>query len=271
MPLLFLILGLLVLGYACLTFDHPLVRKGGLLAFMAATFALFHGLSGSLLLGCFGIALWFGLPWIELLTRVRHLELPLDKPFRRRIPPREDFPNLPDATEEIEAAGPFELVDDWGYEWMGTEHFFRLFYDASTRTQAAICMTRDEHLVQSYVKLVTRTQQGEVFTTWNYPFCAGLKLSPNQRLHWDRASDTFLGIFEEHQHFLQEAGVPSSEITEQEPEALLNGFKQDQRQQMDHNVALGVLRTSGDGMCRYTWRGLVFLWAQLVKEFVRLH
>ncbi len=266
-----LALGLTVLGFAFLSFQHFLLRKTGLLAFMGATFVLFQGISGSLIVGAIGVLLWFGLPWIELLTRVRHLELPIDKPWRRRVPPQDDFPHLDSATSEIEELNEFQIVDDWGYEWRGTEHFFRLFYDPSSRTQAAVCMTRDDKVAQTYVKLVSRSQGGQVYTTWNYPFCASLKPSPDHRLHWDRSSESFAEIFANHAKFLRKEGIGEEAIAEQKPDEFLHRLKDDQRRLVDLNMALGVLKASGEGLCRYSWRGLIFLWTQLVKEIVRIH
>jgi hypothetical protein len=144
------------------------------------------------------------------------MELPIDKPLRRRIPLKEDFSFLETVTKKIQEISPFELVDDWGYEWQGTEHFLRLFYNFETKTQATVCLSRDEMFTHAYVKVMTRAQDGKVYTTWNYPFSASLKLSPEQLL------------------------------------------QRDQRRLVDHNLSLGVLKESGKGMCRYTWRSLVF-------------
>lgn len=264
-------LGLAVFGLACRTFHHLLIQKLGLLAFMAASFVFVEAISGSIILGALAVLVWFCLPWIELLTRVRRMDLPMDRPLRRRVLPNADFPFLGNATDEIEELSEFERVDDWGYEWQGTQHFFRLFYDPATKIQAAVCMTRDEALHHAYVKLVSRSKDGRVFTTWNHPFPPSLKLNPEQRLHWDRTSESFDDILASHLDFLAREGVSEEAITGQKPEEMLDGLRKDQRRLVDHNLALGVLRASGEGVCRYTWRGLIFLWAQFVKEMVRLH
>ncbi len=266
-----LILGLAVLGLGCLTFQHPLIRKTGLLGFMGATAVLFYWISDNVLIGLAGALLWFGLPWIELLTRVRRMDLPVDKPLRRRIPPNEDFPFLGDTTDEIEASGGFELIDDCGYEWQNTEHFFRFFYDPSRRVQAGVCMIQDDSFLHAYVKLVSRSSAGTVYTTWNYPFSASLKLSPEHRLHWDRNSETFEALLESHLHFIEKKRKPGETIDPQDATAFQESLRKDQRRLVDHNLALGFLKASGEGCCRYTWRGLLFLWAQLVKDMVRLH
>ncbi|MFT4637886.1 MAG: hypothetical protein ACI8T1_001201 [Verrucomicrobiales bacterium] len=186
------------------------------------------------------------------------MELPIDKPLRRRIPLKEDFSFLETVTKKIQEISPFELVDDWGYEWQGTEHFLRLFYNFETKTQATVCLSRDEMFTHAYVKVMTRAQDGKVYTTWNYPFSASLKLSPEQLLHWDRTSSSFEGIIQSHHEFLERHLNSLDEITHQAPEEFLELLQRDQRRLVDHNLSLGVLKESGKGMCRYTWRSLVF-------------
>ena len=42
--------------------------------------------------------------------------------------------------------------------------------------------------------------------------------------------------------------------------------------QIRHNVQVGVLTPSGDEgkLFRYTWRGCIFLWLQIVKDMIRV-
>ncbi len=42
------------------------------------------------------------------------------------------------------------------------------------------------------------------------------------------------------------------------------------RLQIDHNLDQGLIRLSGNGTVKYSWRGLVFLWCQFLKDMVRL-
>ncbi len=266
-----LIAGLACFGLALRTFRPVCVRKLGLFALMAASFFLVQALTGSVIGGLCGVLLWFALPWIELLTRVRSMDLPLDRPIRRRVPPRDDFPFLDSMSEEITQVESFEIVDDWGCEWQDSEHFYRVFYDHDSKTQVVLCMVKDGGVNHAFIKLVTRTDDGKSFTTWNYPFSSSLKPSPDQRLHWDRASETFEEIKESHMQFLDRNLVSLDWVAEQQPEEFIETLRKEQRTLMDHNIEQGLLTRSGKGTCRYSWRGLVFLWMQLVKDMVRLY
>ncbi len=42
------------------------------------------------------------------------------------------------------------------------------------------------------------------------------------------------------------------------------------RDQVDHNLDRGLIKLSGNGTFRYSWRGLCYLWMQSVKDMVRL-
>ena len=177
------------------------------------------------------------------------MDLPIERPLRRRIPSE----------------------DDWGYEWNGAEDFFRLFYDSETRTQAVVCLTEGEVMTHAYAKLISRAPDNQIYTTWNYPFAASLKQSPYDRLHWDRTSDSFDGILSSHQDFLERMNLSSDEIEDQGTSTFIETLSAYQRRIVDHNLSQGVLKPSGEGVCRYTWRGLIFLWMQLVKDMVGLH
>ncbi len=89
-------------------------------------------------------ALLFCLPWVDLLIRVRQTDLPIKRLLRRRILPENEDPFLAASAAEIQEVGTFKDTSDWGYEWNGAEHFFRLYYVTETRTQTVVCLTEDE-------------------------------------------------------------------------------------------------------------------------------
>ena len=68
-----IVLGLLVLAVGLRSARSNLPRKLGALTFLAASFCLLYFLTGSLAGGLLGAGLWFFLPWIDLLTRIRRM------------------------------------------------------------------------------------------------------------------------------------------------------------------------------------------------------
>jgi hypothetical protein len=41
------------------------------------------------------------------------------------------------------------------------------------------------------------------------------------------------------------------------------------RRQLEHNQLTGIIRFTGDGHFQYSYRGLLFLWGQFIKDMVR--
>ena len=124
-----IVLGLFVLAIALRSARKALWRKLGALVFLVASFMAFFYMTGSWWGGLIGVVMWFFLPWVELLTRIRRMRLPMENRLRsRNAPDPSFFPNAVEAAAAMEEAG-FEHVDDCGWEWGGMKQHFRLFWD----------------------------------------------------------------------------------------------------------------------------------------------
>ena len=173
-----LVCGVFALTLALRSYRHPVMQKLGALGIMATSFLTGYLLSGSRAVGALCAATWILLPWLDLLTRIRKLTLPLERSLRHKSPPgSQTFPALSELTEEVEGAG-FEHIDDAGWDWEEYEQFFRLFYKADERVQAAICLVDQQDIAFYYLSLSSRAKDGTIWTTWNYPFSYSLKLAP---------------------------------------------------------------------------------------------
>lgn len=267
---LLLILGLAVLSVALRSFRHVLLQKLGALGILCTSFLLGFLLSGQWIVGVILAASWLLLPWLEILTRVRKLTLPLEKNLRHRAPPNaEVFPALGELTDEIEGEG-FEHVDDAGWDWEDYQQFFRLFYKEADRTQSAICLIDQEDVAFSYLSVSSRAKDGTIWTTWNYPFSYSLKLVPQWRVNRLRGEQSFLQVHESHRKFLTDRGVTLDDLEPLDPEKIQQEIQKDLRSQITHNIAAGVLTQNAAGEIRYSWRGLFFIWLQFLRDIVRL-
>lgn len=267
---LMLILGVAVLSIALRSFYHPVLRKLGAFGVLCTSFVAGWKLSGYWQLGLFCASTWLLLPWLEILTRVRRLTLPLEKNLRHKTPPNaEVFPALDEITTEIEAE-KFEHLDDAGWDWDDYAQFFRIFYKASERTQTAICLIDQHDVAFFYLSLSSRAKDGTIWTTWNYPFSYSLKLVPQWRVNRLRGDQTFLQIYQSHKEFLNVNRVRLDDLTELDPEAVQNEIQKDLRSQITHNIAAGVLKQNAAGEIRYSWRGMFFIWLQFLRDLVRL-
>ena len=136
--------------------------------------------------------------------------------------------------------------------------------------QATICLIEQHDIAFYFVSLSSRGLDGTIWTTWNYPFSYSLKLVPQWRVNRMRGEQSFLQMAENHRHFLRENGVSTGTLVDLSPEQIQEEIQKDLRSQISHNLAKGVLRKTEAGEVRYSWRGLLYLWFQFLRDIVRL-
>jgi hypothetical protein len=263
--------GVFVFAFALRSFAHPLIRKLGAIGLMVASFMFGYVVGhGSIALGCIAVATWFFLPWLDLLTRIRGLRLPLDKKLKQRRAPSPDaFPHLRAFTSDVKQEG-FEYINDAGWEWDDMTQFVRFFYDAESKVQATISLKQQSHIAFAYLSVSSRTEDGKVWTTWNYPFSYPMKSSPEREVNRIRHAGSFAEMVEMHHLFLASRGIDKTTLQPADPEELDALMERELRDEIDHNLDRGLIKLSGHGTFRYSWRGLLFLWGQAIKDMIRL-
>ncbi len=267
---LVLVAGLAVLAAALRHFENVVLRKLSILLVLAASYLAAYFLFDSHLAGVGAVLGWFFLPWIELLTRIRSLRLPREKKLEHMAPPSPHrFPMLEEMTDEIEVEG-YEYVDDAGWEWEATQQFFRILRKAGERHQVMICLNEQNEMGFAYVAITSRDGDGGVWRTWNYPFSLPMKVPPGLTLNRVERADSFEELMAEHEAFLEVRGVRSEDLVEVDPEVIHAQIEQEVRDQVDYNLACQLVAPAGEETVRYSWRGLIFLWAQFIKDMVKL-
>lgn len=267
-----IVLGVVVLAFGLRSFSHPWLRKGGAIAILVASYLAAYFISGSHVAGVAGALMWFLLPWVELLTRIRKLRLPIRKELCHQSPPNSHrFPHLSDFTEEIEEQG-FEHTDDAGWEWDSLKQFFRIFYHPEERIQAAICLNEQHGMAFVFVSLTSRTLDGRVYRTWNFPFSNTLKTAPEVTINRVPNAQSFEELLGEHRDFLERLAVKPGDLVAENPERLPAQIEVETQLQIRHNLETGLIAHDRDDpeKVRYSWRGLFFLYGQLVKDMVKL-
>jgi hypothetical protein len=268
---LLVVVGVFVLSVALRTTGNLTLHKVGVLGYLATSFLAGWLLTGSWPMGVVFLSFWLVWPWYELITRVRKIAMPVDNALRHKGPPhRELFPALESITAEIESEG-FEHVEDLGRDWDEAQQFFRVFHKPDERAQAVICLVEQENFAFYYLRLVSRAADGTIWTTWNYPFALNLKLAPEWRTNRQSGNMTFTQLLDSHRGFLERNDVFTEELTPSDPAKITEILHAEQSAQIAHNLTAGILVRGKDGAVRYTWRGLMFIWFQFLRDFVRLH
>lgn len=266
----FIVAAVAVLSMALRTYQHPLVRRAGTLGIFVTSFLAGWLIGGSLWLGALFASSWLLLPWLEILTRIRKLRLPIERTLEPATPPpRSDFPNLADLTADVEEAG-FEQLDDFGWSTDTQHHFYRFFYRAESSTEAAVCLVEQDGLSFFYLSITSRTHSGDVYITWNYPFSYGLRLLPTLHLQRVEPGAYFEDMLAEHRAFLDTNAVEAANIEPQTLESIRKHIETDLKRQITHNLNIGLLSRVGSDKIRYSARGMLFLWFQFLRDLVRL-
>ncbi|CAN5507538.1 hypothetical protein BH09VER1_BH09VER1_53980 [soil metagenome] len=267
---LLIVIGVAVLSAALRSFQHPLLFRLGTLCVVTTSFLAGWLLGDSIGLGIVLAASWLFLPWLEILTRVRRLRLPLERTLGTRTPPnRNTFPGFNEITSEIEEAG-FEHTGDLGWDFEENRHFYRILSDPARKLQAGICLSEQQDFSFYYITLISRAADGRSFMTWNYPFSYGLKLQPRLKLNRFPGRQSFATMLEAHQHFLAHEGVTPAQLVDESPEETMSTMQKEMRAQIAHNLDLGLLKRDGEHFIRYTIRGMFYLWFQFLRDLVRL-
>jgi len=266
-----IVLGLFVMAMALRSSRNNFGRKVGAVVFLGASFCFFYFISGNVFTGIAGASLWFFLPWIELLTHVRRLRMPLNNRLRHSALPNPSFfPNAIEAATGMEEAG-FEHVSDCGWEWSGMKQHFRLFWHPEERAIATVCLCEQEDVAFAFVSVTSKDSAGKTWRTTNFPFAPTLRCAPS--LHWNHVpceKSCFHQILQDHQRYLSRMKVQTAELLIPDPEELEDGIESEMRSQVDHNLKTGIIRLTGDGNFQYSKRGLLFLWMQFIKDMIRL-
>jgi len=260
-----LVAGSGALAFALRSFRDPIFFRAGTFGLVGTSFLAGWLIGGSVLAGFVFASTWFLLPWLEILTRVRRMRLPLDRRVESCPPPaRARFPNFNDLSAEMESGG-FEYADDVGWRHDDIRHFYRLFLSPDRKTIGAICLVEQADFTFYYISFRSRTCDGRQVVTWNCPFSYGLHQFPGTRLH--RVAGEQSALIGSHAGLV--ARELGSDVCAVEPEAVCDEVKRDLRVQLNHNLACGILRLEGTTLIRYTVRGMFFLWLQFLRDFVR--
>ncbi|MEY4299560.1 MAG: hypothetical protein RIR25_796, partial [Verrucomicrobiota bacterium] len=79
----------------------------------------------------------------------------------------------------------------------------------------------------------------------------------------------FAALVGEHAAFLTDEGVSAEGLRAVDPEAVRHSVEGDMETQMQHNISEGLLQPADEGHGRYSWRGMLYLWFQFLRDIFR--
>ena len=267
---LLLTAGLVAFSFALRSFQSAFLFRLGSLGILVASYLLGWILTGLHWGGALCLSVWFLFPWVDIVGRVRHIEMPDSQPVESQVPPGPHrFPALDELTEEAEAEG-FVRIDDFGWSISETRHFLRILVNPASQMRASINLVETEDMSFYYIDLRSDTVDGKVYHTTNYPFSMSLTSPPHWQIKRATHVESFVELVEEHRALLLRRKVEHVAPVPNTMEALKAGIEREMRSQVLHNVSRGFLLQCGEGVVKYSWKGCFFLWIQFVKELVRV-
>jgi hypothetical protein len=266
---LLFVAGACVLATALRNYGHPVMFRLGTFGLVVTSFLAGWLLGGSVSLGIVFASTWFLMPWVEILTSVRKMRLPLKRSLEKcPPPPHSRFPGFEELSDEMESAG-FEYVEDVDWKHDGARHFYRLFHNSKKRTTGAICLVEQDQYSFFYSTFSSRAIDGRHFLTWNYPFSQTMHFLPGTQLNRVENDFDIEELEASHQTFLSTLELQVDDFAELPSESLREQTERDLHELLEHNIARGILTRDGAEMTRYSVRGMFFLWTQFLREFVR--
>ena len=266
---LLLILGCIFICVALRSSGHSFLFRLGNLGILATSYLLGWKLTGYRSIGGLLASCWLLFPWIDIVTRVRNLQMPADRPLHPQAPPGPSrFPMLSEITEELETEG-FQPIDDAGWDHEDQRQFVRLFVHPDKHLRATLNLVESPELSFYYLTLSSRSNEGTLWLTWNYPFSSSLKPSPNWKIQRLRGASSVPDLLEAHHHWITRSKAGPLRPIENDPEKLRTEIEHELQSQVEHNVACGVLLHGEPGLVRYSWRGCFYLWSQFLRDLLR--
>jgi hypothetical protein len=98
-----------------------------------------------------------------------------------------------------------------------------------------------------------------------------MKMAPEVRLRQAPGAEHFVELLDLHRQWIEGLGFLPEDLVEEEPGKLAGLIEQETGRQIRHNFEAGLIKPGeAAGTFRYSWRGLVYLYCQLVKDMVRM-
>lgn len=247
------------------------LRKFGALVMLVASGLCFYFLTGSVIAGILAAAAWFFLPWVELLTRIRKMRMPLENRLKEHYSTNlEVFPNAEEHLIALEREG-YEHIKDCTWKLGGMQQIYQLFWNAETKSVASLCLCEQSNVTFTYLTLTSRDLTDGIWRTTNFPFSPTLKTAP--KVHWNQVScsnECAMKLIKTHNHYLNQQGFIDDDLMIPDPDHVDEEIEHELRHQIDHNLETGIIQLTGDGHFRYTVKGLFYLWKQFIRDMIRL-
>ena len=267
-----LVIATILFGVALRSTKQKCARKIGVLFYIVATGLTAYFVSHSILIGMLVAGLWILFPWVVLICSVRKTRLPLEnKLCKQSLPCGTYFPEAAQIKQKFLEKG-YEHVTDCGWQWAKSHEHYSFFWNEEEKHLIAICHRIQSCVTFCYLNITSTAKDGTIWRSSNFPFSSSLPLCPTTKLN--HVTDGNIACPEHmlysHELFLYNKGIDNAQLEVKNVAQISQCFEQEMRSQIDHNLQSGMIQLTGDGHFRYTYKGLIFLWRQTLKDMFRM-
>jgi hypothetical protein len=255
-----------LLAYALLSCSRFWLRRLGMwLIFITMGLAVWF-LTENVVLTLVGMFGWFLLPLVQAIYLSRSLRFSRSRRLIKERQEVDEFEDWTELSQDLREAG-FDLDGEYGLKPSPVEYGFRLFQHRERNSVAGLGLVRQGGISLSYVLVVTRSESGDLWVTWDYPLAYGLKMPPHLNLFRCLEAASVQELVEQHGSFLLLNQVVES-AEKVEPQTVFDTMFGDT---MRYNLNIGLLRSSekSEEELFYSWRGTLFITWQVLRDMVR--
>jgi hypothetical protein len=157
-------------------------------------------------------------------------------------------------------------------KWAKSHEHDSFFWHSEQKHLVAICHRIQSCVTFCYLNITSTDENGTIWRSSNFPFSASLPHSPKTRFNHVTHGKISCPehVLYSHELFLYNAGVGPEHLSTENMEQVETLFEQEMRNLIDHNLKSGMIRLTGDGHFRYSFKGLVYLWWQILKDMFRM-
>jgi hypothetical protein len=265
-------LTLLLGGFTLFQFDRVGLRKIGLALVWLASGLGVHAVSGSILLACAMLTAWILFPLWEMVFVLRQLRVPRHRELTDARPPRDEFEELSDLSNDMLDTG-FEQLDECRLKPAEHEQYYRIFIRKDGLVQSTIGYIAQGPIGFHFVAFTSQSLDGRRWVTWDYPLTYGLVMPPETAVYRALHCQDVAELYQAHLDFLEANEMTTAMLLAAEPtrDAARARLEENLNQQIEYNISRGYLapvtQRDGENFC-YSWRGTLYVAGQVIRDLL---
>lgn len=272
MKQLLITISVIMFGLALRSSKRKCLKKLGVVVYLCASGLIGFFITDSIFCGIFFGAIWLFVPWFELLISVNKKDRLIKNKLKKGgMKCGSYFPEESCLLEAFKENG-FQAGDECGWEFGKSYEHYRYFWNAEKKCLAAICYRVEPCTTFSYLKLFSMHDSGAVWQTSNFPFSCTLKSPDKFKLNHVTAGEKSCpqNMMYLHDLALYEEGVKVESLLDISGDAVITFTEEYLEEQVRFNLEKGMVKKVSETHFNYSFKGLCFLWVQILKDLFRL-